>query len=60
MFKTTLFLAVQHLHPTGDAAGGGRHRGRRAHERLVLLGLPGSGRHRRVMEAELPGSDAQA
>ncbi|MFG3660842.1 hypothetical protein [Streptomyces sp. NPDC047706] len=55
MPKTTIFLTTAQLHPTGDATGGGRHRGRRAHEHPVLLGLPGSGRHRRVREAELPG-----
>ncbi|MBX9396708.1 hypothetical protein K4749_24760 [Streptomyces sp. TRM72054] len=57
MLKTTIFLAIQQLHPTTDAPGGGRHRGRRAPEHPVLLGLPGSGRHRRIREAELTGSD---
>lgn len=57
MLKTTIFLAIQQLHPTTDAPGGGRHRGRRAPEHPVLLGLPGSGRHRRIREVELTGSD---
>ncbi|MFI9612392.1 hypothetical protein ACIHCM_12065 [Streptomyces sp. NPDC052023] len=55
MLKTTIFPTAAQLHPTGDATAGGRHRGRRAHEHPFLLGLPGSGRHRRVREAELSG-----
>ncbi|MFD7433077.1 hypothetical protein [Streptomyces sp. NPDC059861] len=57
MPRTTLFTAMQQLLPTGGATGAGRHRGRRAHEHPTLLGLPGSGRHRRVREAALSASD---
>ncbi|MFJ4465950.1 hypothetical protein ACIP2X_00365 [Streptomyces sp. NPDC089424] len=57
MPKTTFLPAATQLHPTGDATGAGRHRGRRAHEHPALLELPGSGRHRRVREADLPAGD---
>ncbi|MCZ7456521.1 hypothetical protein [Streptomyces sp. WMMC940] len=59
MLKGTVILAVQHLRTTPDVAGTGRHRGRRAVERLGFLGLPGRGRHRREHATDLRANAAR-
>ncbi|MEU6708748.1 hypothetical protein [Streptomyces wuyuanensis] len=58
MLKSTVILAIQHLRTAPEAAGTGRHRGRRAAERLAFLNVPGHGKHRRELAIDLRANAA--
>ncbi|WP_432073143.1 hypothetical protein [Streptomyces wuyuanensis] len=58
MLKSTVILAIQHLRTAPEAEGTGRHRGRRATERLGFLGIPGRGKHRRDLTIDLRANAA--
>ncbi|MGW1882542.1 hypothetical protein [Streptomyces sp. NPDC001970] len=53
MLTTTIFMTIQGLQTTAEAAGTCRHRGRRAKERLTFVNLPGQGRHRRMLDDDV-------
>ncbi len=52
MLTCTLFMAIDDVPGEAKAVRTGRHRGRRARERLASLQGPGQGRHRRVLESD--------
>ncbi|MFI1469344.1 hypothetical protein [Streptomyces wuyuanensis] len=58
MLKSTVILAIQHLRTAPEVEGSGRHRGRRATERLGFLNIPGHGRHRRDLTVDLRANAA--
>ncbi|MFG2755119.1 hypothetical protein [Streptomyces wuyuanensis] len=58
MLKSAVILAIQHLRTAPEAPGTGRHRGRRAAERLGFLNVPGHGRHRRDLAIDLHANAA--
>lgn len=60
MHTSTAFTPIDDATGTAEAAGTGRHRGRRAAELLVALDLPGRGRHRRLLGGDHPGGPVAA